>query len=617
MHLPDRIKQETLSPVRHQSQIKQEHFQYSQHQDQFAGQLQQETAPQPSHNQNPPFLSSDVQYTQHTQLSNAQVNNEHMQHEFLHGQWQPIKFEQQSPHKQPESKYEPLESRYEQQDSQCEHQESYMHQSHGQVGHQSQLKQEHCDTVKQEVTQHHGSLHPRESDNSAQTYPPYYQVSGSPFRPAADSVSAPTGGSAPDTFHSTVIHSAPPTIQAVADSTTVTKPRKSKGRKKKQQAPLEAKENKHTPNILQDNKLRPEDAYHVSKSQEEQTSPWLDTLKFHPADMTQELKTQDLHTASGLKEPIAASVISLNKEGNVEEQFVDRQLKREFFESKPVLDPDTVGFKCEDTQNRHGQNGNEFELTVADSANLSHKDTEMVSDGFEMKNIALKQEADCDVSGEQVQKAEGKKETEKLPAVVTSELEFDEDFQHLAPTPVKMTKIQNPSQSSPPKLSSSGSQAFLGSFVNFLCGKKGETLSSVTQSPVKRPPMPKYIPELRKVKPAPAVSLSQEESQENSSSISPSQKESTISVSQNVSESRKGKRKAKEVGQGSSRKGKKSKLSTDVPPSDGPEEDESSPHMQDSDIPEQAAPVRRQSSRQAKERLSGNKRKYIQVHEYR
>lgn len=100
-------------------------------------------------------------------------------------------------------------------------------------------------------------------------------------------------------------------------------------------------------------------------------------------------------------------------------------------------------------------------------------------------------------------------------------IEVDEEFQHLTKPPPDKPKPKNgnnmkvlggkvenppqippvPSKPSDNSKQSSANNSFLGSFLSFIQGKKPETLSSVNNSVVKRPELPKYIPEPRRVRP--------------------------------------------------------------------------------------------------------------------
>ncbi|KAJ8298612.1 hypothetical protein KUTeg_022672, partial [Tegillarca granosa] len=99
-------------------------------------------------------------------------------------------------------------------------------------------------------------------------------------------------------------------------------------------------------------------------------------------------------------------------------------------------------------------------------------------------------------------------------------IEIDEEFQHLTKPPPDKPKPKNsnnfkvlggkvenpppkppvPSKPSDNSRQSSASNSFLGSFLSFIQGKKPETLSSVNNSVVKRPELPKYIPEPRRAR---------------------------------------------------------------------------------------------------------------------
>lgn len=77
--------------------------------------------------------------------------------------------------------------------------------------------------------------------------------------------------------------------------------------------------------------------------------------------------------------------------------------------------------------------------------------------------------------------------------------EVDEEFAHLV-TPSESADTDT-SKGAEGKKSGSCQSAFQSSFLSFLQGHKGETLSQVTNSNIQRPPMPKYTPDLRPVVP--------------------------------------------------------------------------------------------------------------------
>ena len=105
----------------------------------------------------------------------------------------------------------------------------------------------------------------------------------------------------------------------------------------------------------------------------------------------------------------------------------------------------------------------------------------------------------------------GQPEEEKVDNKTTMLLvpnERDDEFGHLTATaPAVQPEPSVPTlgcqQSEPlisPKISKAiPKSAFENSFLKFVCGQQTETLSSVTNSPIKnRPPLPKYIPEVKK-----------------------------------------------------------------------------------------------------------------------
>ncbi|XP_033752734.1 uncharacterized protein LOC117336347 isoform X2 [Pecten maximus] len=124
-----------------------------------------------------------------------------------------------------------------------------------------------------------------------------------------------------------------------------------------------------------------------------------------------------------------------------------------------------------------------------------------------------------------------KAEQKLMPTrTVTSQIEFDEDFAHLTRPPdcerkgnkpnikpmsnshsvinpsmhtINSTPIQiKPEQNVTVKNQNSNSSSFMDSFLSFIQGKKPETLSSLNTSHVKKPELPKYIPEPRRPRPA-------------------------------------------------------------------------------------------------------------------
>ncbi|XP_021345177.1 uncharacterized protein LOC110445106 [Mizuhopecten yessoensis] len=125
-----------------------------------------------------------------------------------------------------------------------------------------------------------------------------------------------------------------------------------------------------------------------------------------------------------------------------------------------------------------------------------------------------------------------KAEEKVLPMrTVTSQVEFDDDFAHLTKPPdcekkdkkpnvkplsnslsvinpsmhsVNSTPVPvqiKPEQNIAAKKSNSNSSSFMDSFLSFIQGKKPETLSSLNTSNVKKPELPKYIPEPRRPRP--------------------------------------------------------------------------------------------------------------------
>ena len=124
---------------------------------------------------------------------------------------------------------------------------------------------------------------------------------------------------------------------------------------------------------------------------------------------------------------------------------------------------------------------------------------------------------------------------EKPARAITTNVEFDDEFQHLSKPP-KSTQsdkpktaggmnnmenirsssnslnvipnsapVSNPVQINPPQNPTAkkgpANTGFLNSFLSFIGGKKPETLSSVNTAQVKRPELPKYIPEPRRPRP--------------------------------------------------------------------------------------------------------------------
>ena len=96
-----------------------------------------------------------------------------------------------------------------------------------------------------------------------------------------------------------------------------------------------------------------------------------------------------------------------------------------------------------------------------------------------------------------------KKREPPMPKVVEPAF-VEQEFERPSPPPFHIPDTRDPPHTAPvpasmlPPVPKTG---FQGSFMSFLQGKKPETLSSVTNSSVKRPPMPKYVPEPRR--PAP------------------------------------------------------------------------------------------------------------------
>ncbi|XP_061167072.1 uncharacterized protein LOC133175935 [Saccostrea echinata] len=105
------------------------------------------------------------------------------------------------------------------------------------------------------------------------------------------------------------------------------------------------------------------------------------------------------------------------------------------------------------------------------------------------------------------------------PKTVATKPEQDDEFAHLQKPPSssvvsKETKHSNslfqnhslnskpvPSLVQKPEIKKNPNSGFLNSFLSFIQGKKPETLSSVNTSVVKRPELPKYIPEPPRPKP--------------------------------------------------------------------------------------------------------------------
>lgn len=123
-----------------------------------------------------------------------------------------------------------------------------------------------------------------------------------------------------------------------------------------------------------------------------------------------------------------------------------------------------------------------------------------------------------------------KAEQKLMPArTVTCQIEFDDDFVHLSKPPDCDKKVKKPNvkpfsnshsvihpsiqaiNSAPVQIKlepnittkkpNSNSSSFMDSFLSFIQGKKPETLSSLNTSNVKKPELPKYIPEPRRPRP--------------------------------------------------------------------------------------------------------------------
>lgn len=120
---------------------------------------------------------------------------------------------------------------------------------------------------------------------------------------------------------------------------------------------------------------------------------------------------------------------------------------------------------------------------------------------------------------EQMMKAEQEKAEQKSCSVLLVPNENDDEFGHLSVDPVAKQNVGRAGNATqfPPSGSSlstlqvpmtdqnvlpkqkAGNSAFENSYMNFVQGHKSETLSSVTNSPIKnRPVLPKYIPEMRR-----------------------------------------------------------------------------------------------------------------------
>ncbi|XP_062610348.1 uncharacterized protein LOC134272122 [Saccostrea cucullata] len=105
------------------------------------------------------------------------------------------------------------------------------------------------------------------------------------------------------------------------------------------------------------------------------------------------------------------------------------------------------------------------------------------------------------------------------PKTVATKPEQDDEFAHLQKPPSAVvnketkrsdslfqnhslnTKPAPPSVVQKPEIKKNPNSGFLNSFLSFIQGKKPETLSSVNTSVVKRPELPKYIPEPPRPKP--------------------------------------------------------------------------------------------------------------------
>ncbi|XP_060070010.1 uncharacterized protein LOC132550030 [Ylistrum balloti] len=123
-----------------------------------------------------------------------------------------------------------------------------------------------------------------------------------------------------------------------------------------------------------------------------------------------------------------------------------------------------------------------------------------------------------------------KAEQKLMPTrTVTSQIEFDDDFAHLSKPPdcenkdkkpnikqlsnphsmlnpsmqaINSGSVQiKPEQNMVVKKPTSNNSSFMDSFLSFIQGKKPETLSSLNTSHVKKPELPKYIPEPRRPRP--------------------------------------------------------------------------------------------------------------------
>lgn len=85
--------------------------------------------------------------------------------------------------------------------------------------------------------------------------------------------------------------------------------------------------------------------------------------------------------------------------------------------------------------------------------------------------------------------------TVKAPPVVADDM--DDEFAHLASSP-HISATSHDSEDDEEQTEKPDNSSFLGSFLSFIRGVKGETLSSVTNSDLKKKPdLPKYIPDPR------------------------------------------------------------------------------------------------------------------------
>lgn len=141
------------------------------------------------------------------------------------------------------------------------------------------------------------------------------------------------------------------------------------------------------------------------------------------------------------------------------------------------------------------EDGSEFD----DLVNVNTADTkpQMLSNDDETLGVAVATiHADFSMADKKLKRSRTKAEQKQMPLTVTAitlQAEYDEEFQHLQ----NKAMLDGELLKKPETKSSKTVDAFQESYINFLHGKKTETLSSLSYSNItRRTPLTKYDPRL-------------------------------------------------------------------------------------------------------------------------